>query len=32
VGVSDEKFGEEVCVWVQLKENEEMSEEEIRAF
>ena len=32
VGVSDEKFGEEVCVWVQLKENEELSEEEIRAF
>ncbi len=32
VGVSDEKFGEEVCVWVQLKENEDLSEEEIRAF
>jgi fatty-acyl-CoA synthase len=32
VGVADEKFGEEVCVWVQLKENEEMSEEAIRAF
>ena len=32
VGVSDEKFGEEVCVWVQLKAHEEMSEEEIRAF
>ena len=32
VGVSDEKFGEEVCVWVQLKENEDLSEGEIRAF
>jgi fatty-acyl-CoA synthase len=32
VGVADEKFGEEVCVWIQLKENEVLSEEEVRAF
>ena len=32
VGIADEKFGEEVCVWVQLKEGETLSEEEIRAF
>lgn len=32
VGISDEKYGEEVCVWVQLKEGEELSEDEIRAF
>jgi fatty-acyl-CoA synthase len=32
VGIADEKFGEEVCVWVQLKEGEILSEEEIRAF
>jgi len=32
VGVSDEKFGEEVCVWIQLKEGEQLSEEDIRTF
>ena len=32
IGVHDEKFGEEVCVWVRLKEGEQMSEDEIRAF
>jgi fatty-acyl-CoA synthase len=32
IGVPDEKFGEEVCVWVQLKGGESLSEEEIRAF
>jgi fatty-acyl-CoA synthase len=32
VGVPDEKFGEEVCAWVQLKEGESLGEEEIRAF
>jgi fatty-acyl-CoA synthase len=32
IGVPDEKFGEEVCAWVQLKEGEVLSEEEIRAF
>ncbi|MEE4217993.1 MAG: AMP-binding protein [Xanthomonadales bacterium] len=32
IGVPDEKFGEEVCAWVQLKEGETLSEDEIRAF
>jgi fatty-acyl-CoA synthase len=32
IGVPDEKFGEEVCAWVQLKDGETLSEEEIRAF
>jgi len=32
VGITDEKYGEEVCVWVQLKDQQALSEEEIRAF
>ena len=32
IGVPDERFGEEVCVWVQLKEGEVLTEDEIRAF
>jgi fatty-acyl-CoA synthase len=32
IGVSDEKYGEEVCVWVKLKDAEVLSEDEIRAF
>lgn len=32
VGISDEKYGEEVCVWVQLREQQALSEEEIRIF
>jgi fatty-acyl-CoA synthase len=32
IGVPDEKYGEEVCVWVQLKEGEDLSEEEIRIY
>jgi fatty-acyl-CoA synthase len=32
VGVCDEKYGEEVCVWVQLREQQALSEEEIRTF
>ena len=28
----DEKYGEAVCVWVQAKDGEELSEEEIRDF
>jgi fatty-acyl-CoA synthase len=31
-GVPDEKFGEEVCAWIKLRDNEEMTEEEVRAF
>lgn len=32
VGIPDEKYGEEVCVWVMLKATEVLSEDEIRAF
>jgi fatty-acyl-CoA synthase len=32
IGVPDEKYGEEVCAWVQLKEDETLSEDEIRDF
>ncbi|MEJ2384458.1 MAG: AMP-binding protein [Xanthomonadales bacterium] len=32
IGVPDEKYGEEVCAWVQLKEGETLTEEEIRDF
>jgi fatty-acyl-CoA synthase len=32
VGVADERYGEEVCVWVQLKEGAVLSEVEIRTF
>jgi fatty-acyl-CoA synthase len=32
IGVPDERFGEEVCAWVQLKEGATLGEEEIRAF
>ncbi len=32
IGVPDEKYGEEVCVWVVLKDGEALTEEEIRAF
>ncbi len=32
IGVPDEKYGEELCAWVCLKEGEQSTEEEIRAF
>jgi fatty-acyl-CoA synthase len=32
IGVPDEKYGEEVCVWVQLKEGAKLGADEIRAF
>jgi fatty-acyl-CoA synthase len=31
-GISDKKMGEEVCAWIQLKEGEASSEEEVIAF
>ncbi len=31
-GVPDEKFGEEVCAWVKLRDGETMTEEEVREF
>jgi fatty-acyl-CoA synthase len=32
IGVPDEKYGEELCAWVQLRDGEETSAEEIQAF
>jgi fatty-acyl-CoA synthase len=32
IGVPDEKYGEAVCAWIQLKEGASLSAEEIRAF
>ena len=32
IGVPDDKYGEELCAWVCLKEGEESNAEEIRAF
>jgi len=32
IGVPDEKYGEELCAWVCLKDGEEANTEEIRAF
>ena len=32
IGVPDEKYGEELCAWVYLREGEESNAEEIRAF
>jgi fatty-acyl-CoA synthase len=31
-GVPDEKFGEEVCAWIKLRQGETMDAEEVRAF
>ncbi len=31
-GISDEKYGEEVCAWIQAKENTTLDEQAIRAF
>jgi len=32
IGVPDEKYGEQVCAWIQLREGARLSAEEIRAF
>ena len=32
IGVPDEKYGEEVCVWVQLKEGAGLAEDDIREY
>ena len=32
VGVPDEKYGEELCAWIKLKETSSITEEDIRAF
>jgi len=31
-GVPDEKYGEEVCAWIKLREGETIADEDIRAF
>ena len=31
-GVPDDRYGEEICAWIKLKEGAESSEEEIRSF
>ena len=31
-GVPDDKYGEEICAWIKLKEGEESSEDEIKSF
>ncbi len=32
VGVPDEKFGEEICAWVRLRDGESAAEEDVREF
>ena len=32
VGLPDEKYGEEVCAWIRLEADEQMTEEELRTF
>lgn len=32
VGVPDERLGEEICAWIQVKENQSISEEEIKSY
>jgi len=32
VGVPDEKFGEELCAWVRVREGETVTEAEVREF
>lgn len=32
IGAPDEKYGEEVCAWIKLREGQTATEEEIRAF
>src|SRR5207237_9860150 len=32
IGVPDERFGEELCAWVQLRQGASLSEEDVRAY
>lgn len=32
VGIPDEKFGEELCAWIILREGERLTEDEVRAY
>jgi fatty-acyl-CoA synthase len=32
IGVPDEKMGEEICAWVKLVPNEQLTEDDLKAF
>ena len=32
IGLPDEKYGEEICAWVQVVEGQQLSEEDIKAY
>ncbi len=32
IGIPDERYGEEICAWVQLKEGEKVNEEELKDY
>jgi fatty-acyl-CoA synthase len=32
VGVPDDRFGEEICVWIRVKAGQSLNEEEVKAF
>ena len=32
IGIPDEKYGEELCAWVKLREGQSVSEDDVRAF
>jgi fatty-acyl-CoA synthase len=32
IGVPDEKYGEEVCAWIQLREGAKLTEDDVRAY
>jgi fatty-acyl-CoA synthase len=31
-GVADEKFGEELCAWIRLRDGAELTEDDVKAF
>jgi len=31
-GVPDDKYGEEICAWIKLRESETLSTEEVKAY
>ena len=32
IGIPDEKYGEEICAWIELKQNMRLTEEEIKSY
>ena len=32
IGIPDEKYGEELCAWVKLREGQSVTEDDVRAF